>query len=913
MKKTLFLIVLALMLCKHSWAKHELGGYVQYQYLGPVTGDSTKSNYKITVTVFYSCTVTGPRVLEVNVYDAVALGSPVKTIDFTGVIPEVSISKTTYSPCLSNPPEICYLVDTYTTTVTLPNDANGYLIGAVTTVVIKGKAQSGHRVGGIVNIYDQGGCDCSGNTNELKCYSSCGTELAMWAQIPGIINGVDYHTNSSPSFLFKDTAVICYGQYFEYQFTAQDAANNDSISYSFGAAQDGAIIASPPFPLVKYASGYSSDYPLGKGVTINPATGLISGIAPTTTGQYVIDVYAKEWRNGVLLDSVKKELQIDVNDCSLLSANLDSVYVNCDSLTLTFRNLSTASNITNYVWSFGDTISTSDTITTPVATHKYTHAGDYKLTLYVSNSATGCSNSTTANVKVYPGFTPKFGVKGSCFLTPFYFTDSTYAKYGVLNSWNWNFGDPSSPFNTATTDTASHTYSQPDTVQVILQVASSVGCSGSDTLPVIVKDKPYVFLPFTDTLICSNDTLRLQAQTTAPSFNWSQSPSMLDKDTLDPRVIPQDTTIYTLTVTQNGCVGTYYDTVNVLKFITVGFNPDTMHVCFTDSVKLMPLTNANNNVAPRFHWTESGGLNTLSNDSIQNPWAKPVNKITTYHVFVNLGHCPSDSVVTVYASPIPNVVIVDPINDTTICYGGTALLKAVKKGAYSTWSTNNGFSNDSLSPTVSPLITTSYKIAVKDTFYCAQIVYDSVTVYVVPKIVLNAGDDTTIVLGEPLPLNAYITDTSFSYPVTYNWLPTTYLNYPDSSSPLLTAYVEPAKDSIKYTVTATTAQGCVGSDSILVKFYSTPPDIFVPTAFTPNGDLLNDVLIPVPVGIAHFEYFRVFNRLGQLVFSTNQVGAGWDGTFKGAPADAGTYAWETQGVDYLTKPVKHKGTVVLIR
>lgn len=910
MKRILFLIVLALMLCNHSWAKHEKGGYVQYQYLGPVAGDSTKSNYKITVTVFYSCTVQGPRVLEVCVYDAVTLGTPIKTIDFSKENSEVSITKSTYSPCLSNPPTICYLYDTYTTTVTLSNDTNGYIIGAVTTV----GNQSGHRIDGIVNIYDEGGCNCNGNANELQCYSSCGTELAMWAQIPGKINGVDYHTNSSPSFLFKDTAVICYGQYFEYQFTAQDNADKDSISYSFGSAQDGAIVTAPPFPTVRYASGYTSNTPLGNNVTINPATGLISGIAPTTTGEYIIDVYAKEWRAGVLLDSVKKELQIDVNDCSLLSAQLDSVYVNCDSFTLTFQNLSTASNVTNYIWTFGDTISNKDTITTPVATHTYTQAGDYTLTLYVSNSSTGCSNSTTANVKVYPGFTPKFGVKGSCYLTPFYFTDSTYAKYGVLDSWNWNFGDPSSASNTATTDTASHLYSQPDTMQVILQVASSVGCSGSDTMPVIVKNKPYVFLPFTDTLICSNDTLRLQAQTSAPSFTWSQSPSMLDLDTLNPRVIPQDTTIYTLTVTQNECVGTYYDTVNVLKFITVGFNPDTMHVCFTDSVMLSPLTNANNNIAPRFHWTELDGLNTLSNDSIQNPWSKPVNEKTIYRVFVNLGHCPDSSFVTVYASPYPKVNISGPI-DTTICYGDSIKLRATSNAVYTVWTPSTGLSNDSiLNPRVSPPATTAYTLTARDTFYCPTPISVSDTIYVVPQFALNAGNDTTLILGEPMQLNAYITDTSFSYPVTYNWTPTTYLTYPDSSSTELKALVEPANDYVKYTVTATTPQGCVANDSILVKFYSTPPDIFVPTAFAPTGNVAqNMILTPVPVGIAHFEYFRVFNRFGQLVFSTSQVGKGWDGTFKGTPADMGTYAWEAYGVDYLTHPISRKGTVVLIR
>jgi gliding motility-associated-like protein len=889
MKKLLFLILVSLSLSNYCFAKHELGGYIQYQYMGHPSGDTTKSIYSITVNLFYSCKVTGPRQITMNIYNG-AVTNLLYQNNFTSENTETNVTKTTFSPCIDNPPPvsdqgICYLVDTYTETVTLPNTTDGYVIGVTT---------QGHRTNGIVNI-------C--------CNNSQNTSLALYAQIPGIINGVDYHTNSSPTFLFKDTAVICYGNHFDYQFTAIDNIDHDSLSYSFGSGNDGATVNTPPYAPVVYTAGFSGTSPLGSGATINPATGLISGIAPTTTGQYIIDVYVKEWRKGILIDSIKKELQIDVLDCTVLSATLQQVYVNCDSLTLSFQNLSTSSNITSYLWTFGDSLSNNDSSTSPTVSHTYTQPGDYTLSLYVSNGV--CNNSTTADVKVYPGFVPKFGVKGSCYQAPFYFTDSTKTNsIDSVNSWSWNFGDPSLINNTAFTDTASHLYSKPDTVQAILQVTSYRGCSGSDTMQVIVNDKPYIFLPFHDTLICSIDTLPLIAQTSATSYKWSPTTNMIDSNSLNPIVHNlNDTVIYSLTAYQNGCVGTVYDTVNVLHYISVGFNPDTMHVCFTDSITLSPIS-----YALSYHWTESDGLNTLSNDSVKYPKASPTNQITTYHVYANLGHCPSDSVITVYASAIPKVSITGAVPDT-ICYGDSSQLTATKSGAYVVWLPANNLSNDSiLNPKASPSATTNYTITVTDTPYCPTPVYANITLNVVPQFSLNAGDDTSIVLGEPLPLNAYITDTSFGYPVTYNWLPTTYLNYSDSANPTLTAYVEPPSDSIKYRVTATTAQGCTGAGYVWVKFYTTQPDIFVPTAFTPNGAVAkNDVLTPVPVGISHYEYFRVYNRFGQLVFSTSQVGVGWDGTYNGSPAAVGTYVWMTQGVDYLGKVISHKGTVVLIR
>lgn len=90
--------------------------------------------------------------------------------------------------------------------------------------------------------------------------------------------------------------------------------------------------------------------------------------------------------------------------------------------------------------------------------------------------------------------------------------------------------------------------------------------------------------------------------------------------------------------------------------------------------------------------------------------------------------------------------------------------------------------------------------------------------------------------------------------------------------------------------------------------------IAVPNAFTPNGDGLNDYLYPLNAYKADSLRFRVYNRLGQLVYQSTDWTQKWDGTINGAPQDAGTYVWTLQYIFHDTgKPVFKKGSTVLIR
>ena len=115
-----------------------------------------------------------------------------------------------------------------------------------------------------------------------------------------------------------------------------------------------------------------------------------------------------------------------------------------------------------------------------------------------------------------------------------------------------------------------------------------------------------------------------------------------------------------------------------------------------------------------------------------------------------------------------------------------------------------------------------------------------------------------------------------------------------------------------YTLTADN-NGCKGYDAMHVKVLSACL-IKMPNAFTPNRDGINDLLRATNADLAKNFSLKIFNRVGQLVFSTNNPLEGWDGIFKGNPAETATYVWMLSYTDpWNGKAVKEKGTSILLR
>ena len=121
-----------------------------------------------------------------------------------------------------------------------------------------------------------------------------------------------------------------------------------------------------------------------------------------------------------------------------------------------------------------------------------------------------------------------------------------------------------------------------------------------------------------------------------------------------------------------------------------------------------------------------------------------------------------------------------------------------------------------------------------------------------------------------------------------------------------------ANDDVKYLIDITDEHTCVTTDTMQMLVLK-KPGFYLPTAFTPNGDGLNDVLKPYLVGMKSLKSFSIFNRWGDRVFYSVTYGEGWDGKFKGTDQEPGVYVWILVFVDSNNKTVTEKGTVTLIR
>lgn len=166
-----------------------------------------------------------------------------------------------------------------------------------------------------------------------------------------------------------------------------------------------------------------------------------------------------------------------------------------------------------------------------------------------------------------------------------------------------------------------------------------------------------------------------------------------------------------------------------------------------------------------------------------------------------------------------------------------------------------------------------------------------------------AGNDTIIVKN-------YLFQFHGSGAQFYHWLPATYLSNPDIPNPTA---IFPDTGTYTYVLVGTTEQGCSDTDTVKIEVVA-QGQIFVPTAFSPNGDGLNDFLTPRIVGYTDINTFQVFNRYGQMVYSSVKNNKpGWDGTFGGKPCDIGVYFWRLSATNVSGKLEYRQGDVTLLR
>jgi gliding motility-associated-like protein len=299
----------------------------------------------------------------------------------------------------------------------------------------------------------------------------------------------------------------------------------------------------------------------------------------------------------------------------------------------------------------------------------------------------------------------------------------------------------------------------------------------------------------------------------------------------------------------------------------------------------------------------------------------PVNKTTYYRTMVKSGVCPAElsdvATIRFYNVPMPEAAIDPPVSN--ICYGKSAVLNAtITTGTSYAWSNNVPLSPGgggtvpslpySIATTATPRVTSDVVLSVTNAG-CPNVSKDTFHINVTLPIIVKAGNDTAVVINQPLQFNATVNDPNASI---WSWAPPAALNFSNIPNPVA-IYDASAPESITYVVTAQTLAGCTGTDTVTVKIFKTGADIFVPSAFTPNSDGRNDVIRPVMAGIAKLVFFRVYNRWGQLVFNTSEVSKGWNGMIGGSKQSSQNFVYMVQAVDYTGKTIVKRGNFVLIR
>jgi gliding motility-associated-like protein len=873
--KRLLIILTLFFSSKTLLAEHITGGEIYYVFQGVSNGNY---NYKITLKLFRHCENIGAALDD---FAAIGIFSkPGNTLFMSQSVPRVRIEQlqlTTPGPCITNAPSVCYQAGYYEWEVSLPGSASGYTIAY----------QRCCRINGINNLI--------GSSNTGATYI---------ADIPGTSLVATGPMNNSAQFNAKDTVIVCGGYPFTYSFGAVDADPTDELRYSFCEAYIGGSSgsagssapnppANPPYSPVSYNPPYGASNPLGPTATIDPLTGLISGNSPPA-GIYVVTVCVQEIRNGVVIATQRKDVQIKAGGCAIAEADLQPKYVTCDGLSFSFTHPNNPL-INTFYWEFGDPASgVNNTSNLQNPTHDFSAPGDYTVKL-VTNRNQECSDSTTAIVGVWPGFFPEFSSTGVCITNPVVFQDESVTNYGVVDSWSWDFGDAGSTSDVSSVSDPQWSYTSTGTKDVRLIVTNSKGCVDTIIKPILVIDKPIITLAFKDTLICVPDAVQLQASGTGV-FSWTPNVNIVNANTATPTVNPTTTTTYTVQLNEQGCINTDNVQVRVVNFVTLNEMNDTL-ICQTDQVQLNVTSDG-----LQYQWTPAAAVNDAT---IQDPIGISGNT-QTYTVTAIIGSCTATRDIVVTAAPYP---VVNAGPDTTICYNTPAFLNGSHNGDLFAWTPVSTLLNaNTLSPTAYPAkeglneyVLTSHHTGANE---CPKSGRDTVGVTVLPKIRPFAGNDTLVIVGQPLQFNATGGES-------YVWTPPTGLSNPNLHNPI--GIYGPEIDSITYTVQVFNTAGCFDTATVKVTVFKTNPYVFVPTGFTPNGDGLNDEIRPIAVGVKKINYFRVFNRWGQMVFHTTTNGYGWDGKIGGVPQGTNVYVWMVSAVDYLDKPIFLKGTTTLIR
>ena len=562
----------------------------------------------------------------------------------------------------------------------------------------------------------------------------------------------------------------------------------------------------------------------------------------------------------------------------------------CAPHTVQFEN--TSKDAQRFIWYFGD--GDSSVLATP--THIYTNPGVYQVQLVAIND-TMCITHDTAHleVHVYEISQPQLVVKDTNLCSV---ENSINIGVAVLNPSLGNPGNvyqwsPAAgiigPSNTATI-TVDPTVGRVYTVRVVDSVAGVCSNIARATVNINVTPRTLDILT-SDTSVCEGSVLNMRA-IGSPGYTYKWSPSLGVGDTtqLEPTILANQSTIYTLTASYPQCIDT-----SVMFYLDVEKYPHLQLVAPTEVCEKREVE-MTTGVSPyrsdyTYVWTPTTGLSI--NNGPNTTWIADTSR--HYQVKVATPAGCSDSVMTLIK--VNKKGNSDAISGADYCAPGSAQLWATNGKSY-LWEPSTGLDDATKeNPITSVTTNTNYNVYVTDVNGCIDTL--SVLVEVHPKAVLGLPDTITVYSGEGYQVAANTNAMHFE------WFPPSGVSNPNASDPFLSPTVR-----TKYTVTATTEFGCEAVQTLDVLVAN--PEINMPNAYAPNNEGAK-IFKPVIRGAHTLKTFAIFNRWGTKIYESTNINECWDGTYKGVAQEFGVYVYVIEAVNDQNEVYSQTGNVTLIR
>lgn len=397
-----------------------------------------------------------------------------------------------------------------------------------------------------------------------------------------------------------------------------------------------------------------------------------------------------------------------------------------------------------------------------------------------------------------------------------------------------------------------------------------------------------------DTAVCLGKPVQIIA-TGHPLFEyqWLPTAGIAISDVVSPLVIPDTSAWYRVGVSFHLCP-TFYDSI----YIDVQPNPSvyvggSRYVCEFDTIRLIADVTPAWYTHYSYNWAPSTHLDRTDERSAVLTGA--ANETIVLTVSTPAGCTGLDSA-AIGVRPA-NFATLEPAS-WDFCPRDTLLLSP-EGGASYQWSPSLYLDNDNAAQqVVRPITNQTYTIVATSIYGCKDTLFFSAMVY--PGAVIYMEDSVTLHPGETYHIDPQTNCTSFS------WTPSSSLSGKYLADPVASPEI-----STKYVVYAATEHGCKVVDSIKINV-DEATIIDLPNAFTPGGNVNGEFKI-IKRGIATLNYFRIFNRWGNLVFSTNNIDEGWNGEYKGVPQSTDVFVYQVEAVTSTGKIIRKQGNVTLLR